>query len=187
MPPENTESGGSGLVRDRVINWVEGVKLGRKGWTVGTLFTVGGSLVAFAKDPIGFLRSELAPMVVGGILDMFAPIIEGLLFLFVGTEVGYPGYPPGPGVTYGLTDLLPLVADITLTPVLALMRTGVSGLIDINQMIVPSGTPFGALVVYALLVAETVVLTELAVRLLRAGLDSIPVGSGVETFLFGGD
>ncbi|MFC4449825.1 hypothetical protein [Halorussus aquaticus] len=165
---------------------MKGIQLGRKGWTVRTLFGVGGSLIAFVNDPIGFLRSELAPMVVGGILDMFTPIIDGILFLFVGSEVGYPGYPPSAGKTYGVTDVLPLVVDIALSPVLALLRMGVGGLININQAVVPSGTPFAALVVYALLVAETVILAELAIRGLRALLDSIPIGSGIETFLFGG-
>ncbi len=143
-------------------------------------------LVAFAEDPIGFLRARLAPMVVGGVLDAFAPIIEGLLFLLVGSEVGYPGYPPAEGVTYGLTDAPPLVVDIVLSPVLTLMRTGVDGLIDLNQLLIPEGTPFAAVVVYALLVGETLVIAEVARRGIRALLDSIPVGSGIETFIFGG-
>jgi hypothetical protein len=176
----------SGIGKSKIINLVKDIQLGKTEWTLGSLLSVGGALYQFGNDPIGFLRAKIAPMVVGGVLDAFAPIIDGLLFLFVGTEVGYPGYPPGSGVTYGLTDLLPLVADILLSPVLALMRMGVDGLIDINRMIVPAGTPFAALVVYALLVVETVVLIELATRLLRAALDSIPGASGVETFLFGG-
>lgn len=126
-------------------------------------------------------------MVVGGVLDAFAPIIEGALFLLVGSEVGYPGYPPAEGVTYGLTDALPLVVDIFLSPVLTLIRTGVGGLISINQLLIPEGTPFAAIIVYALLVGETLVIAEVARRGVRALLDSIPVGSGIETFIFGGE
>ncbi|NEU56750.1 hypothetical protein [Halorussus sp. MSC15.2] len=150
------------------------------------LATLSAGGISFYANPLGFLRAKIAPMVVGGILDMFTPIIEGILFLFVGSEVGYPGYPPATGATYGATDLLPLVVDITVSPILTLMRIGVGGLININQAVVPSGTPFAALVVYALLVAETLILAELAIRGLRAVLDSVPVTSGIETFLFGG-
>lgn len=161
--------------------WLQG-----KEKPITALLGVSGTLVAFAEDPIGFLREQLAPMVVGGVLDAFAPFIDGILFLLVGSSVGYPGIPPGPGVSYGLTDAAPLMVDIIVTPVLAGMRLGVTGLIDLNQMIVPSGAPFAALVVYALLVAETVILAEVGVRALRAVLDAVPAASGVETFIFGG-
>lgn len=164
-----------------MANWLKS----RRGALV-SLAGVSGTLIAFAEDPIGFLREQLAPMVVGGVLDAVTPFIDGILFLLVGSSVGYPGIPPGPGVSYGLTDAVPLIVDIVVTPVLAGMRLGVSGLIDLNQMIVPSGAPFAALVVYGLLVVETVILAEVGVRALRAVLDAIPAASGVETFIFGG-
>jgi len=125
-------------------------------------------------------------MVVGGVIDMFTPFLDGILFLFVGTEVGYPGYPPD-GSTYGVTDLLPLIVDIVGGSAASLFRMGVTGLIDINQALIPSGTPIGGLIAYAMLVVEILVLTELATRLLRAGLDSVPGASGIETFVFGGE
>jgi hypothetical protein len=187
LPPKNESNPLLSVGRDTVVNWVKDISLpGTEGKSVGALLAVAGSLIAFATDPIGFLRSRLAPIVVGGIIDMVTPFLDGILFLFVGTEVGYPGYPPD-GSTYGVTDVVPLVVDIVGGSAASLFRMGVSGLIDINQALIPSGTPIAGLVAYAMLVIEVIVLTELGTRLLRAGLDSVPGASGIETFVFGGE
>jgi len=138
------------------------------------------TLVAIGSDPGTFIREIIYGELVLGILRLASPLIDALLIVVIGESVGYNEH----GV-WGIEDVI-LFVPITLYDVSLWSVTSLyDALLAVNRAIIPleSGLVYGVFV-YGFLIVEFVIVAELSRRLLRAVLDSVPILSGVETFLF---
>ncbi|OYR61156.1 hypothetical protein DJ71_24410 [Halorubrum sp. E3] len=130
-----------------------------------------GQLVAFAKRPLRFLRARAIPPILGAIFGFTFDLADIIAR-------------PFRAAITGLSTLDDALSNAGLTAVTAIER-----LIEITIGLAFSLTaPFGPLQPFAA-TAVTLVIAYgvfiLGLRTLRAVADSIPVVSGVETFLFG--
>jgi hypothetical protein len=144
--------------------------LGLPDW-LSDLETYADDLVAFAKSPLRYLRARAIPPILGAIFGFtfdvadiiaqpFQTIIGSLTTLSASLSFALQS------VTDPIADALALSADF----------------------LVSLTTPFGPLQPFALAALAIAIgygVIVVSIRLGRAAADSIPVVSGIETFLFG--
>lgn len=136
-------------------------------------------IIAFITNPIDWLWKHVAPLLVDGIIGLATPFIDGILFVFLGKE--------GMNQTPGLAELPVFIAGRIANGLLGVVVALGDALITVNEGIIPTlPGPIDAILITGLFVVEVVVIVEVGRRATRALLDSIPVVSGIETFLFSG-
>lgn len=141
------------------------------GWIGDDGTSTAATLSAFAKNPLGFLRGRVIPPILGAIFGFVFDLADIIDQTFD-----------------TLIDSLTLVSDSisnatgSLTQPIGDALAGGAGLV--LSITAPLGPlqPFAAT---ALTLAIAYGVLVLSLRLLRALADSIPVVSGIETFLFG--
>lgn len=128
-------------------------------------------LVAFARTPVNFLRVRVVPIVVGGIFGVAFDIARIIARPFDAVLAS-----------------LGLVNESISTATAAITDPIGDGLSIGTELVLSVTAPLGPLqpfVVTGLTIAIAYVVVLAGIRLARALADSVPVLSGVETFLFG--
>lgn len=129
------------------------------------------TLIAFATNPLRFLRARVIPVVLGAIFG----------FVFdLATIVARPFQ----AIIGALTTL-----SVSLTGAVGAVTDPIADALALSAgFLVSLTTPFGPLQPFALAALAIAIgygIIVVSVRIGRAAADSIPVVSGIETFLFG--
>lgn len=140
------------------------------------------NLIRFAEQPARFIRRIVFLPIVRTILGLVATLIGAFLTLFQGSQ---PGYSSNEEV-WGLLDIPLAAVDWALTFAAIAFSTYIDIAVFVVTNVIPDVPgPIDGLLVTIVFVVEVVASVVIGIRLLRAVADSIPVVSGVETFLFG--
>jgi hypothetical protein len=129
------------------------------------------ALVSFANSPIRFLRKRVAPLVIGGVFGFvfdLAAIIRSPFDAIVRSLDATGG-------------ALERAVSVDFSPIFWVTDVVVGTFLSVSAVF----GPFQPFVLAALIVAFVYVVSVVGSRLLRAILDSVPVLSGVETFIWG--
>lgn len=139
-------------------------------------------LVDLAAHPVETIRVIIFTDLLKGLIGIVSPIIDGLLYVYAGSQRGYAASHGG----YGLADLPMLVATLIYDTVTWVIGTYFDTLEAVASLAVPQlpGAIDGILmtaVYVSLLVLTAIAMYRLAIAL----VDAIPVVSGLDELLFG--
>lgn len=140
-------------------------------------------LIKIAKNPKGFVIGTLLSVVLGGILEIWNLVIDGVRLVLFGSGPGYSD-----GEMMGLEDIIWLLWDILADPFEAVGEAILSTIEGFRSPIETLATELGVLsfpATVAFVVIVLVVATRIAKKLSRASLATIPViGPALEVLLF---
>ncbi|PSP31189.1 hypothetical protein BRC64_11210 [Halobacteriales archaeon QH_10_67_22] len=139
------------------------------------------NLIAFAIDPLGFIWSLILARIIRLALGIGASVIDAILFVFVGSNVGLQREGQ-----LGLSDAIyTVIAGLAEQAAIAIRSYGDALVYIANTLIPTEGGVWTGVAVNVVIVAELLISAFLLYRLLIAVADAIPIVSGIETFIRG--
>lgn len=134
------------------------------------------------SDFEALVRGVVFRPIVRTIIGLAATVYGAVVTLFQGSQTGFSR----DETVWGLADLFPAIAVFGLDVIQYVYGAYLEVGLFIAGAITPSASgPFDGLIVSTVIVVEAAVTVFIVVRGTRAILDSIPIASGIETFLFG--